>query len=110
MKGKNAMSKNLRTTVLLFISLVSGVFVCAAPASADHTRIARRDYDAARDYLKRDYDAKREAAKYAYHRQRDVLLEARRQANRINCRDTRSLRVRAINRDLSALTRAYNLE
>ncbi len=80
---------------------------CASTVLAGHDHL-RRDYEVSRINLEQDYKARREANKYAYHRERDALYAERRRANKIDCRDTRAARVRAINRDLSALSREYH--
>jgi|GEM_PF-4737293 len=97
------MNKTILTTALVTF----GTLLFATTALGDYTQI-RRDYELRRIDLEQDYKARREANKYAYHRERDALEAARRRANRIDCRDTRAIRVRAINRDLSALSRNYH--
>lgn len=97
------MHKTILTTALVTL----GSLLCATTALGDHT-LLRRNYELRRIDLEQDYKAKRDANKFAYRRERDALEAARRRANRIDCRDTRAIRVRAINRDLAALSRDYN--
>ncbi len=99
------MKRILVTTLLATIASVS------APnfAFADHDRLIRRDYEVRRVSLEQDYKAQRDANRYAYHRERDILRAQRQRAVRIECRDTRALRVRALNRELAAAARTYNL-
>ena len=100
------MNRIISTVVLATLGSLS-VF---SQANADHLRPIRRDYEVRRIELDQDYRAQREANKYAYHRERDYLKAERSRAQRIDCRETRALRVRAINRELSAVTRDFNLK
>ena len=97
------MHKHILTTALVAL----GSLIFATTALGDHALI-RRSYELRRIDLEQDYKAKRDANKFSYRRERDALEAARRRANRIDCRDTRAARVRAINRDLTALSRDYN--
>lgn len=100
------MNRIIVTAILAALGSVSVV----SQANADHLRPIRRDYEVRRLELDQDYRARREANRYAYHRERDYLKAERARAQRIDCHDTRALRVRAINRELSAVTRNFNLK
>ena len=97
-------SRNLLLTAA-FVTL--GTLVFTSVASADHDYL-RRDFELRRIDLDQDYKARRDANKFAYYRERDALHAARRRAQRIDCRDTRAARIRAINRSLSDLSRDYH--
>lgn len=103
------MKRFLITTVLLTI----GTLGFAPSAHADHsaaTRAIRRDYDLQKLELEHDFGAHKDALRYAYHRERDALLAARKVASRIDCHETRKLRVRALNRELSNVSRDYSVQ
>ena len=97
------MHKTILTTALVAL----GTLLFTTSALGDQT-LTRRDYELQRIDLEQDYKARRNANKYAFDEERDALQAARRRANRIDCRDARALRVRAINRDLTALSRDYH--
>ena len=104
----NASIQNKPARNLLLTALVTlGTLTFASVASADHDYL-RRDFELRRIDLDQDYKSRRDANKFSYYRERDALQAARRRAQRIDCRDTRSARIKAINRDLSALSRDYH--
>lgn len=90
--------------ILITSTMLAGL-VMGTNCLADHT--LRRDYEVSRVELKNDYEARREAHKYRYHRERDVLRAERAQASRIDCHETRALRLREFNRELHALSRDF---
>ena len=102
---KKLMHRFIITAAL--VALGSSAFV--TESYADHKQIIRQDYEAQRAELDHDYRARREANKCAYHRERDSLRAERDRALQIDCHETRALRVRSINRELSALRRSYHL-
>ena len=75
-------------------------------AHADRGQL-RRSYEAQRTQLNRDYHAQRRALSDAYRCSRDQLLEERRFIAHIDCHETRSRRLRANSRELSALARQH---
>lgn len=95
------------TTALL---VTSGSFSVGTQALADHDRSIRRDFEIRRTELDREFRVQREHNRFAYHRERELLRAERERASRIDCRDTRAIRVRAINRSLSALARDFHLK
>lgn len=96
------------TTNLTLALLLVGTLSFSTEAFADHTRTVRRVYESNRLDLDEDYRARRKANTYEYHRERDALRAARTRAARIDCPETRSRRIRAINLDLASLSRDYN--
>ena len=100
------MNRIIVTAILAAVGSLSVV----SQANADHLRPIRRDYEVRRIELDQDYRAQKEANRYAYHRERDYLKAERARAQRIDCHETRGRRVRAINRELSALSRNFNLK
>ena len=99
------MNRMLVTTLLA----AAGSLALVSDSFADQTRLIRQDYEVRRVELDNEYRAKRSANKFAYHRERDLVRAERERALRIACRDTRAIRVRELNRELSALSRSYNL-
>ena len=101
------MNRRIITTALL---VASASLSFGTEAFADHERSIRRDFEVRRTELDHEFRARRDENRYAYHRERDLLRAERARALRIDCRDTRALRVRAINRSLSALSRDFHLK
>lgn len=99
------MNRILITTLLV----AAGSLTTFSEAFADHNRSIRRDFEIRRVELEHDYRARREANKYAYHRERDILRAEKARVARIDCHETRARRMRALNREMSSLTRRYNL-
>lgn len=97
-----------RIIVTAFL-VASGSLAFSSEVLGDHERFIRRDYEVRRAELDESYRAKRDANRCSYHHHRDALIEERRRAARIDCHETRALRIRALNRELAAAARSYSL-
>lgn len=95
--------------IVTALLVAAGSLTFHSEAWGDHERIIRRDYEVRRTELDETYRAKREANRCEYRHQRDALIQERRLAARIDCHETRSLRIRALNREIAAAARAYGL-
>lgn len=96
------------TLVAVFVGMTSTCL--AGDRRAELIRAIHRGYEQDRTLLESDYRTERALLKTDFFRQRDLVIAQRDQIRRIDCHETRAIRMRANGRRLAELNKAWARE